>query len=427
MEQSTKMKLSAISGLLSSVCWMIGDILLVGFTPDMANYPGIAQSTVMPMPDLAALMLTGSTLRLMLGALIAAFSIPLMILALYIVYQLLKPAGKKYSVLCITVLFVAFTWSPLAHASFFYVGESAKTAMSFTGENADAVFSLTGTFIRMLQITWGTAVPLTGIGWLLVSIAILRGKTEFPRGFAFLTPLPMSVVFSGIVQILPSALHTALNGAAFNLAGTAFYTACTILVFRRFSQEPSEENKHTICPWQAGSLLATKLRKVLHPPKRMLSPYVHKGMTAMDIGCGMGYFTLPLADLTGATGHVIAVDMQPEMLAGLTKRAKDSGRSSIQTCLCQDNALLVEAWNGNVDFIVLFMMFHEVPDKTRFAKEIYTALAPGGKVLFAEPIVHVSGKEFQRNYQFLKDAGLQVIQTPHIALCRAEVLQKQDS
>ena len=38
------------------------------------------------------------------------------------------------------------------------------------------------------------------------------------------------------------------------------------------------------------------------------------GMKIMDIGCGPGFFTLPMAELTGKDGLVIAVDIQDEML-----------------------------------------------------------------------------------------------------------------
>ena len=45
----------------------------------------------------------------------------------------------------------------------------------------------------------------------------------------------------------------------------------------------------------------------------------------MDVGCGMGYFSLPLARLTGESGHVIAADLQERMLEGLRRRAVYAG------------------------------------------------------------------------------------------------------
>lgn len=239
MNKTTLIKLSALSGILSGITWTIGDILLVGFKPDLADYPVIAQSTAIPDKELAVTMLEGSTQRLAAGALIAAFTIPLMFFALYHIYQLIKPAGQKSSALSILLLFIAFSWSPLAHAAFFYVGETYKTAMLLDTASAGPVHALGGTFIGILYITWIAAVGLTAIGWLLVSITVLRGKTSFPRVFGFFTPLPMSIAYILLVPLLPAALSVPLAGAAFNLAAITFYTVTSIFVFRKAKQNPA--------------------------------------------------------------------------------------------------------------------------------------------------------------------------------------------
>jgi hypothetical protein len=232
------MKLSSLSGILSGIAWMVGDILLVGFKPDVSAYPAIAQSDVIADKQIAAVMLEGSTGRFMAGALVAAFTVPLMIFALYHIYQMIKPAGRVFSALCVTALFVAFTWSPLAHASFFYVGEACKTALQLDAASAASVLMMAATFIDMLHITWAAAIGLTGIGWLLVSAAILRGKTNFPRFFAFLTPLPLSVFFIGLHYAVPQMIPDALAGAGFNVAATIFYTFTAVFCFRKNTALP---------------------------------------------------------------------------------------------------------------------------------------------------------------------------------------------
>ncbi len=227
------MRLSALSGILSGIAWTVGDILLVGFKPDLADYPAIMESSAIPDKELALVMLEGSTQRLAAGALIALFTIPLMFFALYHVYQMIKPAGRKYSALSILLLFIAFSWSPLAHAAFFYVGETYKTAMLLDVASAGPVLALGGTFTSILYITWIAAVGLTAIGWLMVSIAILRGKTGFPRAYGFFTPLPMSFVFMLLVPLLPPVFSVPLAGAAFNLAAISFYVLASVFIFRK--------------------------------------------------------------------------------------------------------------------------------------------------------------------------------------------------
>jgi hypothetical protein len=238
MDKAALTKLSSISGILSGITWTVGDILLVGFKPDLSAYPAIAQSDIIVDKQVAAVMLEGSTGRLMSGALIAAFTVPLMIFALYHIYRMLKPAGRVFPLFCVTALFVAFTWSPLAHASFFYVGEACKTALQMDAANAEPVFLMAATFIDMLNITWAAAIGLTGIGWLLVSAAILRGKTGFPRFFAFLTPLPLSVLFIGLYYAVPNIIPDALAGAGFNVAAIIFYAFTAAFCFRKASTLP---------------------------------------------------------------------------------------------------------------------------------------------------------------------------------------------
>src|SRR5512138_823129 len=82
---------------------------------------------------------------------------------------------------------------------------------------------------------------------------------------------------------------------------------------------------HRVCPWWIGWLLASPIRKLVQDPARILGPFVRDGMTVLEPGPGMGFFTLELARRVGPGGRVVAVDLQPEMLAGLRRRAARAG------------------------------------------------------------------------------------------------------
>ena len=60
-----------------------------------------------------------------------------------------------------------------------------------------------------------------------------------------------------------------------------------------------------------ASLLASPLRRLRCNPASLLAPHVREGMTVLEPGPGMGFFTLELARRVGHTGRVIAVDVQP--------------------------------------------------------------------------------------------------------------------
>ena len=179
-----------------------------------------------------------------------------------------------------------------------------------------------------------------------------------------------------------------------------------------------------VCPWQGGPILASSLRKLLHDPARIVGPYLSNGMTAMDIGSAMGFFTIPMAGMVGAQGKVIAVDLQAEMLEGLQKNAQKAGAGNIVCHQCGCDSLNVGQWGESVDFVLVFMMLHEVPDPGRLIREAYGAAAPGGKLLFAEPVAHVGRQQYLRSVDMIQQAGFKAVGSPKIHMCRSTVFQK---
>ena len=226
-------KFSALAGLLSAVCWAIGDILIVGFKANPEAYSAIMNTPLLTDKEFAALMVAGSTERLAAGALVAVFSLPLMLLALYHIYKLMESGGVRFAKCTVAALFLGFAWSPMAHAAFFYFGEAVKTALTVDTASAENVFAMAKSFSDVLYIVYFPAVGVTALGWVLASIAMLRKKTGFPRWFGLITPFPASIFCLLTVPLLPEFLSTPLAGAGFNLGGIIFYTASCVFCFRR--------------------------------------------------------------------------------------------------------------------------------------------------------------------------------------------------
>jgi ubiquinone/menaquinone biosynthesis C-methylase UbiE len=178
-------------------------------------------------------------------------------------------------------------------------------------------------------------------------------------------------------------------------------------------------NNH-VCPWWLCRSFDNPLRRIFHDPEHLLAPHVKPGMTTIDIGCGMGYFTLELARLVGPGGRVIAVDLQERMLAALGSRALRAGLAErIVLHRCRPDALGVE---GQADFALAFWMVHEVPDKARFFQEIIAFLKPGGRLLLVEPKYHVTKKSLDRTLAVCRQTGFSVLETPAVALSRAVLM-----
>ena len=175
-------------------------------------------------------------------------------------------------------------------------------------------------------------------------------------------------------------------------------------------------DKH-VCPWWCCFTFDNFLRKLFHNPERILRPYIAEGSTVLDIGPGMGYFSIPLARMVGETGKVIAADVQPEMLKALQKRAKKSGvEQRIMTHLCKTDSL---GLNTQVDFILAFWMVHEVPNHLAFFEEIKSLLKPSGKFLLSEPILHVNQAMFEKTVKTAESIGLVLKEKPKISLSRS--------
>lgn len=181
---------------------------------------------------------------------------------------------------------------------------------------------------------------------------------------------------------------------------------------------------HGVCPWWLGYLLASPLRRLLQDPGEILKPYVEEGMTVLDVGCGMGFFSLPLAKLAGEKGRVVCIDLQEKMIKGLLGRAKKAGLTDrIDARVCSQSSLGVSDLAGKIDFALAFALVHEVPDKDTLFSEIHRAMKPAGNFLLAEPSGHVSKSEFESTVSLAQRCGFELINDPEIRRSHAVLLK----
>ncbi len=101
------------------------------------------------------------------------------------------------------------------------------------------------------------------------------------------------------------------------------------------------------------------------------------GLTVIDLCCGDGYFTAPLAILT--QGRVFAVDLNPEMLDKAKAEVDRVGATALQW-ICADARDLADQVTEKVDFVLIANTFHGVPDKTGLVGGVAAVLKPGGRL-----------------------------------------------
>jgi ubiquinone/menaquinone biosynthesis C-methylase UbiE len=180
-----------------------------------------------------------------------------------------------------------------------------------------------------------------------------------------------------------------------------------------------------ICPVWVGYLLANPLRKLGQNPQKLLSPYLKPGMITLDVGCAMGFFTLPMAEMVRPGGRVIAVDVQEKMIEKLRKKmSKRNLNGIVETRVCTENSFNIDDLKQEVDFALLFAVLHETPEPVKTLREIGVVLKKGGRLLLGEPRGHVNETDFKGALKLAEQADLYVESSLKVHYSHAAVLVK---
>jgi 2-polyprenyl-3-methyl-5-hydroxy-6-metoxy-1,4-benzoquinol methylase len=167
----------------------------------------------------------------------------------------------------------------------------------------------------------------------------------------------------------------------------------------------------------------------MQDPDGILKPHINEGMSVLDVGCGMGFFSLPMAKLVGDKGRVVCIDLQEKMIQGLVSRAKKAGLDQrLDARVCSQSSLGLHDLSGKIDFALAFALVHEVPQKDNLFSEIHDAIKPDGRLLLAEPRGHVSKQDFEKTVSVAQSRGFEPagtldIRRSHAVLLRA--IEKQ--
>jgi ubiquinone/menaquinone biosynthesis C-methylase UbiE len=183
---------------------------------------------------------------------------------------------------------------------------------------------------------------------------------------------------------------------------------------------------HHVCPWWIGYLITNPLRKLGENPATILAPLAEPGMTVVDIGCGMGFFSLPTARMVGDSGRVVCVDVQQKMLGSLARRAKRKGLSKvIEPRLATQEDLAIDDLAGEADLVLAIHVLHETAYPRGFLTGCRDTLRPGGKLLILEPKGHVSDADFDASLQMALEVGFTEVGLTELKKSRSAVLEKK--
>jgi ubiquinone/menaquinone biosynthesis C-methylase UbiE len=180
----------------------------------------------------------------------------------------------------------------------------------------------------------------------------------------------------------------------------------------RVSEEPSNKRSGHVCPWWLAYTFDNPIRRLIHPPDKILGPYVREGMTVLDVGAGFGHFSIGMAYLVGETGRVVAADVQEKMLEKTLSRARKAGvEGRITPLLCRSTELGLDI---EVDFALACNVLHEMPGLAGVFAELRLWLKPDGGFLIMEPMGHVGAAAFGAEIKTALQAGFREQTRPRV-------------
>lgn len=104
-------------------------------------------------------------------------------------------------------------------------------------------------------------------------------------------------------------------------------------------------------------------------------------MTVADVGAGTGYFAMRLARAV-PEGHVIANDIEPDMVRYLDERARREGLTNVRALLGTQSSAGLSA--ASVDRVLVVDVWHHLGDRVAYARDLATALRDGGRIYIVD-------------------------------------------
>lgn len=170
--------------------------------------------------------------------------------------------------------------------------------------------------------------------------------------------------------------------------------ALTVIVFLSWlirAQDPPPAPVHylgrriatTMSYHGAGWLTRPEREQEERASKLLEALAIKPGWTVADLGCGNGFHALPMAKMVGESGRILAVDIQPQMLKLLERRAKEAGVEDRITPILA-TATDPKLPPNSVDLLIMVDVYHEISHPEQVLAHIRRALKPGGRAVWVE-------------------------------------------
>ena len=172
--------------------------------------------------------------------------------------------------------------------------------------------------------------------------------------------------------------------------GSVFFWLFPLKLLARLA---ARQGHSSPCPASLAWLVDSPLRRTyLRPVLDWIG--IRPGEWVLELGPGPGAFTIGAARRAGAGGRLVAVDIQPEMIAQVDRRVQGAGLTNVETHVASAHALPLD--DGSVDRAFLITVLPEIPEKGRALAELHRVLRPGG-------VLSITEEFFDPHYLFLPE------------------------
>jgi SAM-dependent methyltransferase len=133
---------------------------------------------------------------------------------------------------------------------------------------------------------------------------------------------------------------------------------------------------------------------------------IRPGEKVLELGPGPGAFTIEAARRTEPGGRLIAVDIQPKMIASVERKVREAKLSNVEAY--RADAFHVPLANGSIDRAFLVTVLPEIPDRKRALQELRRVLKPGGVLSLTEEFLDPDYPLARTTIRWAEEAGFEL-------------------
>ncbi len=148
-------------------------------------------------------------------------------------------------------------------------------------------------------------------------------------------------------------------------------------------------------------------RKILPPGDTLEKLQLRPGDIVADVGCGIGYFSIPAANIVAELGKVYAMDISDEMLREVQEKTRENNITNIEIVKTIENSLVVD--DETITYAFICNVLHETENISHFLEEVKRILGKEGKVGIIEWMKKESHIGPPINHRIAKDELLDIL------------------